>query len=1527
MTHTITLTPTISPTPDGQPPLAEFSAPGEWAEIDGPALITGTVKGSPLREYWLDFQAPGDPGWTRAFSGSQSVLDGPLGVLDPTLSLNGQVVLRLTACDIYGYCSQVQRQVVFVGQRKLGALTLAFTDLQLSAGSGPAINVTRSYDSRDRSQGDFGPGWRLDLGRFLVQESGILGDGWVNSRDTCSFLQVPNYCTVEAWPHRVVVTLPDGRAERFKVSLTRACRPGAPEIEPLVGFEALPGTLGKLEVFGTSPYAYNASAFPCGSNDAQLLDSSGEFYDPQAYRYIAPDGTAYTLDQAQGLQAITDVNGNVLNVSSAGVVSSRGTATAFQRDGQGRITRITDPAGASLTYEYNAQGRLSRMTDRAGTVTRFTYDPAGRLASILDSGGVSVLRGEYDAQGRLLRSFDADGASARMDHDVAGRTATVTDRLGNATVLLYDTRGNVLSSTNALGQVSSYTYDTFDNKLSETDPAGNVTQYTYDARGNLLTQTDPRGQVSRYTYDARGRVLSVTDPLGRVTRNSYDAKGNLLSSTDAVGGVSSYAYSSQGDLLRQTDALGQSSFFTYDNQGRALTQTDPLGRTTTWQYDANGNRVLEMRPGPTGTVQSSFSYDANGRLITATQPNGAVSRSDYDAQGRLALSRNALNRDTTYSYDAQGRQLRTSFPDGTYEENGYDAEGRRTSHRRRDGTVMAYEYDVLGRLTRSTHPDGAFTHTVYNAAGRVVEEFDEMGRRTAFAYDAAGRRTSVTDPVGRTTTYSYDNAGNLTSMTDARGKTTQHAYDALNRRTRTTFHDGSYIETGYDALGRRVSERDQAGTVKLMAYDSLGRLTRVTPNSLQPAVHWDYGYDAAGNMVTQTDALGRSTTFEYDNMNRRSKRILPLGQQELYSYDAAGNLTQKTNFNGQVISYSYDAANRLANRSFPGRSISFQYDPMGRRTQMQDGWGTSNYQYDSRGRLTQKSNPNGTLSYAYDASGRLLDVDSSTANGVDLEYRYDGAGRLEEVRDLRTGGGTTLYSYNDVGSLQTVSYPNGQVTTHTFDDIYRVTNVSLTQASTPLRNYAYTLRADGLRTKVTENSGRTVDYAYDNQNRLLSETIAGGSNNGLASFSYDAVNRLSRQSTVAGITNYSITNDSNDHRSDQTYNPNGAVTVANGQTFDFDAEDRLIASPSMGVTLTYDGDGNLVQKTAGGHTYTYLIDSNNPTGFAQIIEIRKNGVLAQVFNYGPNGIISQSDVASGQTRYFGKDGSNNTRILTDTSGAVTDTFDYSVDGILIGRTGTFPAVHLFQGEYFDADLGLYWLRARWMNPQSGTFMGMDTFEGMLWDPASLHKYAFTEWDSGVNKADPSGHFNFTISSVMTTVQVIGVLTNSYSATRAFQQGNIGEGSINAAFVLLDFAGVGLLQKGLSELGVAGRGVMSQSVDQFLGWAIRNRGARRIYINLLKSSKTVVEDMLRAGKGLTEVAEEAVRLRNQAKAAARVAMSAEEVAAVEARNLARYGDKLGPTVEKLLADGKSLEEIIAGAEEGNAWIHIFFPTLP
>ncbi len=79
-------------------------------------------------------------------------------------------------------------------------------------------------------------------------------------------------------------------------------------------------------------------------------------------------------------------------------------------------------------------------------------------------------------------------------------------------------------------------------------------------------------------------------------------------------------------------------------------------------------------------------------------------------------------------------------------------------------------------------------------------------------------------------------------------------------------------------------------------------------------------------------------------------------------------------------------------------------------------------------------------------------------------------------------------------------------------------------------------------------------------------------------------------------------------------------------------------------------------------------------------------------------------------------------LLTDVSGNVTDVYDYDAFGNLIQQGGNTPNLYLYAGEQFDPDLQLYYLRARYLNPDTGRFWTRDPFEGFLDDPASLNGY-------------------------------------------------------------------------------------------------------------------------------------------------------------------------------------------------------------
>jgi RHS repeat-associated protein len=95
------------------------------------------------------------------------------------------------------------------------------------------------------------------------------------------------------------------------------------------------------------------------------------------------------------------------------------------------------------------------------------------------------------------------------------------------------------------------------------------------------------------------------------------------------------------------------------------------------------------------------------------------------------------------------------------------------------------------------------------------------------------------------------------------------------------------------------------------------------------------------------------------------------------------------------------------------------------------------------------------------------------------------------------------------------------------------------------------------------------------------------------------------------------------------------------------------------------------------------------------------------------------------------------RQLTNSSGAVTDTYDYDAFGNVVNKTGTTPNNFLYRGEQYDPDLSLYYLRARYYNPATDRFLSRDPEQGNIAIPNTLHKYLYAGGD-GVNYADPTG---------------------------------------------------------------------------------------------------------------------------------------------------------------------------------------------
>ncbi|MCU0772621.1 MAG: RHS repeat-associated core domain-containing protein, partial [Verrucomicrobia bacterium] len=222
---------------------------------------------------------------------------------------------------------------------------------------------------------------------------------------------------------------------------------------------------------------------------------------------------------------------------------------------------------------------------------------------------------------------------------------------------------------------------------------------------------------------------------------------------------------------------------------------------------------------------------------------------------------------------------------------------------------------------------------------------------------------------------------------------------------------------------------------------------------------------------------------------------------------------------------------------------------------------------------------------------------------------------------------------------------------------------------------------------------------------------------------------------------------------------------------------------------------NRVRKIVGSTTNGYLVDTRNLTGYAQVLEESVNGTLSKFYAYGLD-LISQRDVG-GSTYYFGQDGLGSTRLLTTTNATVANVFTYDAFGTLIASNAAPQTDYLFTGEQRDANLGFYYLRARYLNPGTGRFWSRDSHPGKLYDPPSLHRYTYTHNDP-VNGVDPSGN-EFNLNSLNTVIAFLNasaarqavtlavVIAVTYSITSTLLSRDVTDPELGQAIVLVGAA--------------------------------------------------------------------------------------------------------------------------------------------
>jgi RHS repeat-associated protein len=1159
-------------------------------------------------------------------------------------------------------------------------------------------------------------------------------------------------------------------------------------------------------------YSYcNGSPDSCVQPAIFRLDGSSTWDTPLTKPFL--NGQPRNGNAAGVQDPVNAATGNVYSSAQDLELNGRGPAALWLR-----TYNSDDPTPGPYGYGWTTDYNTSLTPNADGSVTE--RDPEGaQLVFPKSGGGYTAPAGIRD-----VLTQNSDGSytltkpnGVQWDFNAGGQLSSIVDTNGNTLTLGY-TNGQLTSLTNASGRTMTLAYS--GGYLQSITDGTRTVSYTYDSGGNLATVTDPNGKVTTYQYDDNHLLTDIltpgnsTDP-GEDQHFTYDSQGRALTAsgknnahyaafayntpaagettiTDANGNESIYAYDSTGDITSITDPYGKTQSWGWTN-GLKTSYTDQLGNTTNYKYDSNGNMVEMDQPAPTSggsALVTKWAYGAFNEMTDEWDPNNDHAVWAYDSRGNLASETDPDGNKTTYTYDSQGDMLTKTTqqgsdvqngsqgttstytydpttgeldsvedPEGNTTNYGYDALGRRTSVTTPNLATTTYAYDNDSNVTSITYPaasQGAQQGTVtmgYDPRNNLTSVTDQNGHTTTMTYDPQNSLLTKTDADGRTTTYTYDAEEKPLTVTDNAGNVTSYTYDKVERLVKLVRPDGtqqgSETDASYYPNGQVNTVTDPDGNVTAYGYDNDGRLTTVTDALLHQTT---YTYDAAGNKLTSTDPDGKTTTYTYDADGNVLTKTDPLSHTWTYTY-VAGHLSKQVDANGQETDYTYDSLGHLINEAFPGSSattLQWSFDPDGNLQQTVDGTGTTTYHYDALDRLTEKDLPGGSkLSYSYDLAGNRTGL-TLPGQSTAIQYAYDHADLLSSVTDAASH--QTTFDYTKVGQLQDVSYPNGAAEHYAYDPMGRVSSVENDAgngsggqgAVISKLTYAYDKASNT--TGSTDQNQAQASYAYDALNRLTSESSPAGfavSGSLAVSRSYTYDNAGNRTSLTSGsqTTTYSYNNAeqltsaavSGGQTATYGYNNDGELTseqVGSGTptTFCYDPEGDLTQASSD--SYVYDINGNRVSETENGVTTTQTFDGSN------VVQQTSGGSTTN-YLYGADGLVFQTD-PTGNVSYYGHDALGSVVALTSGStGAVTDQYAWDAFGENVAHAGSSAQPFGFMGNQTDPTTGLDNFNAREYDPSTGRFISMDPVPGNPTSPQSLNRYAYG-WANPFASPDPSG---------------------------------------------------------------------------------------------------------------------------------------------------------------------------------------------
>ena len=479
----------------------------------------------------------------------------------------------------------------------------------------------------------------------------------------------------------------------------------------------------------------------------------------------------------------------------------------------------------------------------------------------------------------------------------------------------------------------------------------------------------------------------------------------------------------------------------------------------------------------------------------------------------------------------------------------------------------------------------------------------------------------------------------------------------------------------------------------------------------------DYQIDGAEETAV------RYTEYQYD---RR-------GQTTGYAELSQENAPTADEIKEHQIRYYYDSDGKLTKVTYPTtkngvQALAYEYD--------QNGWLTKiKGEVQSGDGSTEKT----VRSYTYDSYGKVKEIKdyrdllNSSDQAVKKVYTYDSLDRVKEMTytDLETGKVMESYQYSYDKSSNITE--KTQVNNYPKEDADKVNETKV---------YTYDTLGRLIKTVTTDHKKddktKTVTYTYDNVGNRLKEDDGTTT----TSYTYNGLDQLKTSTKEKGTAVEEVRQYDYDANGNQTDVKN--TKTGENQTYVYDAENRLsqVSVTKDGNTAViqqniYNGEGQRIQKIDGDETINYYYQDG-----VVAYTTDANGEQNSQNLIGTDGnVLATERFQQNATQYYlyNKDIQGSTSSLVKEDGSADATYQYTDFGetTIQGDDQAKNEVS-YTGGIYDQSTGLYYLNARYYNPEDGRFMTEDSYRGEIMNPETGHLYVYCA-NNPVNYVDPSGH--------------------------------------------------------------------------------------------------------------------------------------------------------------------------------------------